>query len=81
MTNLEKMSQLVGSSADKETVVQWAYMNRVPLIDLPFEDEFVEMKASVDEFFKTHDPIQDQMGEKKNWEEFLDADYVEVSHE
>lgn len=76
MTNLEKMNQLVGANGNKETVVKWAYTNRVHLIDLPYEDEFAEMKASVDEFFETHNPIQNQAGETKNWEDFLEAEYV-----
>lgn len=73
MTNLDKMKQLVGSEqATKEDIVQWAYMNRVLLADLPDEEEFTSMKNSVNQFFKSKMPAT----EHEAWEQFLDVEYV-----
>lgn len=77
MTNHEKMCLLVKSTATLRDIVDWAYMNRVCLADLPFEPEFAPMKASVDKFFETHSPINDAQGEVQAWREFLGCQYVE----
>ena len=77
MTNHEKMIALVKSSATPKDIIDWAYMNRVCLADLPFEPEFAPMKASVDKFFETHSPINDADGEERAWCEFLGCQYVE----
>jgi hypothetical protein len=77
VTNHEKMISLVNSTATPEDIVDWAYMNRVCLADLPFEPQFTCMKASVDKFFEAHSPINDAQGEVQAWREFLACQYVE----
>jgi hypothetical protein len=73
MTNLEKMNELVGASADKKQVMKWAYMNRVWLIDLPYEPEFSAMDESIKNFLNEYEYSGD---EDKNWDRFLDMEYI-----
>lgn len=81
MTNYEKMIALVASPATPKDIVDWAYINRICLVDLPSEPEFACMEASVDKFFETHNPFNDAQGEEQVWREFLSCQYVEaVSH-
>lgn len=77
MTNLEKMNQLVNEDASKQTIVNWAYMNRVWLCDLPYHKEFECMKSSVDSFIDAGEYGGD---ETENWNKFLDAEYVEKTN-
>lgn len=76
MKNLDKMNQLVGTNSDAEQVAKWAYMNRVELCTLPFEEEFESMKASVEHFTSNSD-YWESGDEHKSWAEFLEAEYVE----
>ena len=71
MTNLEKMNQIVGSNSTKETVLQWAYMNRILLIDLPYEDEFQEMRKSGYDYLKR----SVEKTEYDNFNKFLDEEF------
>ena len=77
MTNLDKMNELVSNNADKETVKNWAYANRIWLCSLPDEDEFKNMENSVNAFIKTDFFQENMMGDERLvWDKFLDADYV-----
>jgi hypothetical protein len=73
MTNLEKMNELVNSDATKKQVIEWAYMNRIWLADLPEEKGFFEMQKSVDSFLKSEKTLR---GEHEMWEDFLDAQFI-----
>lgn len=73
-TNGDMMRTLVGApQATNEEIFQWAYMNRIWLIELPDEPEFTGMQASVDDYFKKHPGIGD---EDEYWRGFLKAEYV-----
>lgn len=72
MTNLEKMNELVGASASKEQIKSWAYMNRVVVSCLHFEQEFEGMEHSVDCFMESPEYSDD---EHENWDKYLDAEY------
>ena len=76
MTNLEKMNQLVGDEASKDLIIKWAYMNRILVYDLHFEDEFEEMESSVHNFMSTKFFMEND-DEFKLWDKFLDSDYVD----
>lgn len=72
MTNYEKMIELVGE-ADKKTIKDWAYMNRVVVCCLHFENHFESMEKSVDQFMESKDYSSDEF---KNWDKFLDAEFI-----
>lgn len=74
MTNHEKMNNLVNDNADKEKIVQWAYMNRITVGCLDIEDEFESMKNSVESFVNS-DAYSDD--ETENWRKFLECEYVD----
>lgn len=75
MTNLEKMKELVGSSADKKQVINWAYMNRIDVGALPFEEEFASLENSVDHFIEKHNYFE--IGDEHvAWDTFLDAEFI-----
>lgn len=76
MSNLEKMNELVGSNVDKEQIVSWAYMNRVMLCVLPDEEEFEEMKLSVENFMSDKFYIDNEEDEHRLWREFLDREFI-----
>jgi len=79
MTNLDKMNELVGSNAPKEEIKTWAYMNRVPVSCLHFEEKFEAMEQSIDHFIASDNYGSD---EHENWDQFLDAEYIEeINHE
>jgi hypothetical protein len=73
MTNLEKMNELVGSDADKDQIVKWAYMNRILVDCLHLEEEFESMKNSVNSFM---DNCEFNSNELEVWDKFLDTEYV-----
>lgn len=73
MTNLGKMNELVEANASEDDVVGWACMNRIWLVDLPLEDEFVSMKKSVDVFMKQEKELR---YEHEMWRDFLKAKFV-----
>lgn len=73
MTNLEKINELVQSSADKEQIVNWAYMNRILVVNLADEPEFEHLKNSVDVFIQK-EPYSDD--EFENWGRFLDSEFI-----
>lgn len=50
MNNLEKMNQLVGASATKENIKNWAYENRILVFALGYEEEFESMENSIESF-------------------------------
>ena len=72
MTNLEKMRELTGHNATKEQVMDWAYMNRVLVLELADEEPFESMSKSVESFLRKHDIVD----EHQNWSAFLDAEWV-----
>ena len=74
MKNIDKMNELVGSEATIKQVVDWAYMNRVWLCDLPDEDEFQEMKFSVESFLNKENELRH---EQDMWRDFLVSEFVE----
>lgn len=76
MNNLEKMNELVSSNASKKQIKDWAYMNRILITDLEFEEEFEVMAKSVNGFIES-ETFSGELSELELWEEFLDADYVE----
>jgi len=73
MTNLEKMIELTGHEADKKQVMEWAYMNRIWVLDLQDHDPFQTMEASVNHWIENNAYCGD---EHENWPRFLDAEYV-----
>lgn len=75
MTNLEKMNEIVGTAATKEQVVQWAYMNRIHVLNLDLEPEFECMKKSVENFYNNTEVFS--ADEFKNWDNFLLSEYAE----
>ncbi|MBD1379130.1 hypothetical protein [Metabacillus arenae] len=77
MTNLEKMNELVGTiNSAKEQVINWAYMNRIPLCCLCDEQEFEEMENSVEAFMDTVFYMNSD-DENEIWDKFLDANYID----
>jgi len=77
MTNLEKMNELVGAKADKKEIMQWAYMNRVLVDEIPEEKEFKSMKHSVAMFLKS-DTSKTEYDSLNN---FLDAKYIDEAYQ
>jgi hypothetical protein len=75
MTNLEKMNELVGTEADKDQIMQWAYMNRVVVDCLHMESEFELMENSIKAFINA-DNFEFTGNELEMWEKFLDAEFV-----
>lgn len=75
MTNLEKMNELVGSKADKEQIINWAYMNRILMDCLHLEEEFDVMTNSVNAFMDS-EFYQNCNTEFDLWEKFLDAEFI-----
>lgn len=75
MNNLEKMNELVSSSATKRQVKDWAYINRILLSELEYEEEFEVMKISIQKFMKS-ELYTGTLDELKIWDSFLDAEYV-----
>jgi hypothetical protein len=75
MTNLEKMNELVGSTATKDQIVNWAYMNRILVNCLHLEDEFEEMRKSVVKFVNTDTYLYSD-NEFDLWHKFLDSEFV-----
>ena len=77
MTNLKKMNELVGASANVEQIKSWAYMNRICVCVLHEEDEFKIMEKQVDHFVES-DLYSDD--ERENWSKFLDAEFIDNTH-
>lgn len=75
MTNLEKMNELVGSNADKEQIIQWAYMNRILFDCVHLEVEFEKMGNSVVAFIESSG-YSESNTEFDLWNKFLDAEFV-----
>lgn len=75
MTNLEKMNELVGSKANKEQIVKWAYMNRILVDCLHLEEEFDGMTTSVN-FFTDTEFYQTNDNEFELWNQFLDSEFL-----
>lgn len=72
MTNGDKMRELVSSDSKDSEIVRWAYMNRVYVSDLPFEEEFETMRTAVESFEKSEDYSDD---ETKNFVLFLKREW------
>ena len=72
MTNGDKMRELVCSDSTDEQIVNWGYMNRICVCDLPFEPEFTKMSAAVAEFEESPDYSSD---EEKNFAAFLKREW------
>ena len=79
MNNLEKMNELVSSDATKEQIKDWAYMNRILITNLEFEEEFETMKNSVNVFIESED-FSEECSELELWDRFLDANYKETNY-
>lgn len=77
MLNIDKMNKLVDSSSNKEEIIQWAYMNRIPVICLPDEEEFESMENSIQAFIHTDYYSENDSDEHKLWDKFLDSVYVD----
>ncbi|CAM4111907.1 hypothetical protein [Mesobacillus thioparans] len=75
MTNLEKMNELVGSEANKEQIIKWAYMNRILFDCVHLETEFEEMEKSVKVFMDTNSYSESDT-EFDLWDKFLDAEFA-----
>lgn len=75
MNNLEKMNELVSSSATKIQVKDWAYMNRILLSELEYEEEFEPMKKSIKKFMES-ELYNGTLDELKIWDSFLDEEYI-----
>lgn len=75
MNNLEKMNKLVGTSVDKEQVINWAYMNRILFDSLHLVEEFQVMEKSIKAFAETT-PYSEINTEFDLWDKFLDAEYI-----
>lgn len=76
ITNLEKMNELVNSNVAKDIIAHWAYMNRIHICDLEYEEEFQSMKNSIDHFIEKHQyPAIDD--EHVAWSLFLDEEYID----
>lgn len=73
MTNLEKMNELVRSDADKEQIKNWAYMNRIHVVDLHLVKQFEQMEDSVDHFISQGK--YDLEDELNAWDLFLESKY------
>lgn len=73
MTNLEKMNELVGTNVTKEQIKNWAYANRIHVMELHYEDEFDSMANSVEEFNNSDQVTTD---EHENWDNFLDREFI-----
>lgn len=76
MNNLKKMNELVSSEATKEQIKDWAYMNRILVTDLEFEEEFETMVKSINSFVESN-LFSEELTELELWDRFLDAEYVE----
>ena len=76
VTNLEKMNQLVGASATKQEIMDWAYMNREYVDSFAEDEPFHAMRHSAQVFARTS---LLRIDERDNWSRFLDAKYVEVT--
>ncbi|NMH69098.1 hypothetical protein HF072_09890 [Bacillus sp. RO3] len=47
MTNLDKMNALAGTQADKKTIKDWAFHNRIYVISLSLdEDTFIRLSST-----------------------------------
>ena len=73
MKNIDKMNELVGSRASVHQIMDWAYMNRVIVADLPDVEEFKEMKASVESFINNKEILRDEV---EMWQDFLVSEFV-----
>jgi hypothetical protein len=74
MTNLDKMNELVGLSAKDSEVVNWAYANRIHVMELHYEKEFEPMANSVEEFNNSGELTTD---EHENWNNFLSREFID----
>lgn len=81
MTNLEKMNELVASNATKEQIINWAYINSVPVSVLHLNSEFETMAYSVNLFMQSDFFQERYEDEYLLWEAFLDDEYHEVKDE
>lgn len=77
MTNLEKMNELMNSDVDKQKIINWAYMNRIPVAILPLEDGFEAMENSVDDFIRSEEYAENFEDEHKLWNLFLERKYID----
>lgn len=73
MTNYKKMLELTRTTATKEDIKSWAYMNRVCVAELAYDEPFKPMYPSVRSFLGG----ENSMDEDENWERFLECEYVE----
>ena len=72
----EKMNELVGSKEDKEQIKRWAYMNRIMVMSIHYEEEFEILEKSVEAFIEQVD-YHGHADEHEAWDAFLEFDYVE----
>lgn len=77
MNVLEKMNELVGGQATKEQIKNWAYMNRITVMQMPDEDEFVTLEETINRFIEEYD-YHSKPDEHEAWSAFLDFEYIDA---
>ena len=83
MTNGDKMREIKGADSPDEQILNWAYMNRVYLIDLldVLDDpDFSCMEYSIKEFLSNH-PDHVFGDQRAAWKDFLPAEYQEADND
>jgi hypothetical protein len=73
MTNLEKMNELVGTNTTKEQIANWAYANRIYVLELHHEEEFKTMEKSVNNYLNSYLYAE---SEHDNWDKFLGNEFI-----
>ena len=83
MTNGDKMREVKSANSSDEQILNWAYMNRVYLIDLlgTLDDpDFSCMEYSIKEFLKDN-PDHVYGDQRAAWKDFLPAEYQEAAND
>ena len=75
MKVLEKMNELIGTSETKQTIMDWAYMNRIMVMSVAEEEEFKELEKTVNKFIEEYD-YHGKEDEHKAWSSFLEYEYI-----
>lgn len=77
MNVLDKLNELVRSSATKEQIIEWAYMNRVMVMGMYYEEEaFGVLEKTVESFIEGED-YHGIADEHEAWDKFLDYEYIQ----
>lgn len=76
MKVLDKMNELVKASATKEEIINWAYINRVMVMGMYYEEkEFEVLEKTVEKFIESED-YHGIADEHEAWSKFLDYEYI-----